>query len=309
MKIRLPLIILFLLIVHIPKNCNSQIPDSISINRTFLFPEGKTKALIMSFDDGLQQDKHLIAIMNKYGIKGTFNLNSGMLDSTAYWLDDYLETQSSYIGKGEITTVYRNHEIASHTVSHPNLTQTESIKIVKEVNDDIESLEVFSGQKIISFAYPFLSANGEVASLLENKTQITNARTGPGTGSFSLPDSLMLWPPTCHHSEAHKYVNAFKTASDSLQLFYIWGHSWEFDQNIENNNWDYMDKLCQNLSGLKEVWYTTTGEFTRYLQAIRSFKFSNSEIKNDSTVPVYLKLDDEIIKLSSKTELIFNFEN
>lgn len=309
MKLHLPLVILLLLISLIPKDCKSQIEDSIYINRNFLYPEGKTKALIMSFDDGLQQDKHLIAIMNKYGIKGTFNLNSGMLDSTAQWLDDYLETQSSYIGKDEITTVYRNHEIASHTVRHPNLTQIESIKIVKEVNDDIDSLEVFSGQKIISFAYPFLSANSEVASLLKNKTQITNARTGPGTGSFSLPDSLMLWLPTCHHSEAHKYVNAFKTASDSLQLFYIWGHSWEFDQNMEYNNWDYIDKLCQNISGLQEVWYTSTGEFARYLQAIRSLKFSNSAMKNDSTVPVYLKLDDEIIKLSPNTEMIFNFEN
>ncbi|WP_321372559.1 polysaccharide deacetylase family protein [uncultured Draconibacterium sp.] len=297
MKLYLTAIILFFLIAHIPKNCNSQIRDSIYINHNFLFPDGKTKALIMSFDDGLQQDKQLIAIMDKYGIKGTFNLNSGMLDSTAYWLDDYLETQSSYIGKDEITTIYRNHEIASHSVSHPNLTQIESIEIIKEVNDDIDSLEEFSGQKIISFAYPFLSANSEVASLLENKTPITNARTGPGTGSFSLPDSLFLWYPTCHHSEAHKYVSAFKTSTDSLQLFYIWGHSWEFDQNIEYNNWDYMDKLCRNLAGLEEVWYTTTGEFAKYLQAIRSLKYSNSVIKNNSAIPVYLQLDDRMIKL------------
>ena len=297
------------MISHISKDCNSQIRDSIYINRTFLFPDGKTKALIMSFDDGLQQDKHLIAIMDKYGIKGTFNLNSGMLDSTAYWLDDYLETQSSYIGKDEITTIYRNHEIASHTVHHPNLTQIESIKITKEVNDDIDSLEVFSGQKIISFAYPFLIANIEIASLLENKTQITNARTGPGTGSFSLPDSLLLWYPTCHHSEAQKYVNAFKTASDSLQLFYIWGHSWEFDQNIEYNNWYYMDNLCQSLTGLQEVWYTSTGEFAKYMQAIRSLKYSQSLVKNSSAIPVYLKLEDRIIKLSPNTEMILNFEN
>ena len=38
---------------------------------------GKYKALTFSFDDGNFDDIRLIKIMNKYGIKGTFNINSG----------------------------------------------------------------------------------------------------------------------------------------------------------------------------------------------------------------------------------------
>ena len=41
------------------------------------FPEGKTKAFTMSYDDGVVQDKRLIALMRSHGVKGTFNLNSG----------------------------------------------------------------------------------------------------------------------------------------------------------------------------------------------------------------------------------------
>ena len=41
------------------------------------FPGGKAKALTMSYDDGKVQDRRLIDIFNKYGIKGTFNLNYG----------------------------------------------------------------------------------------------------------------------------------------------------------------------------------------------------------------------------------------
>ena len=33
------------------------------------FPGGKAKALTMSYDDGKLQDKRLIGIFNKYGIK------------------------------------------------------------------------------------------------------------------------------------------------------------------------------------------------------------------------------------------------
>ena len=36
-----------------------------------LFPEGKTKALTFSYDDGAHQDRRLIEIFNKYGLHGT----------------------------------------------------------------------------------------------------------------------------------------------------------------------------------------------------------------------------------------------
>ena len=39
------------------------------------FPEGKAKALTMSYDDGKIQDERLVSIFNRYGIRGTFNLN------------------------------------------------------------------------------------------------------------------------------------------------------------------------------------------------------------------------------------------
>ena len=36
------------------------------------FPGGKAKALTMSYDDGKVQDRRLIDIFNKYGIKGSY---------------------------------------------------------------------------------------------------------------------------------------------------------------------------------------------------------------------------------------------
>ena len=44
-----------------------------------LFPQGKPKALTLSYDDGVTQDERLIALMKKYGIRGTFNLNPGVM--------------------------------------------------------------------------------------------------------------------------------------------------------------------------------------------------------------------------------------
>jgi signal transduction histidine kinase len=47
---------------------------------TFLrFPEGKMKAVTFSYDDGVGQDIRLVALLDKYGLKGTFNINTLML--------------------------------------------------------------------------------------------------------------------------------------------------------------------------------------------------------------------------------------
>ena len=44
------------------------------------FPGGKHKVLTMSYDDGRIEDRRLIEIFNHYGIKGTFHLNSGLME-------------------------------------------------------------------------------------------------------------------------------------------------------------------------------------------------------------------------------------
>ena len=51
------------------------------------FPGGKAKALTMSYDDGKVQDRRLIDIFNKYGIKGTFNLNYGQFSLITMYSD------------------------------------------------------------------------------------------------------------------------------------------------------------------------------------------------------------------------------
>ena len=40
---------------------------------------GKKKAITFSFDDGVAQDIRVIEILDKYGLKATFNLNSARL--------------------------------------------------------------------------------------------------------------------------------------------------------------------------------------------------------------------------------------
>ena len=43
------------------------------------------KYILLSFDDGTVYDQRLVELLNRYGFKGTFNLNSGLEDFVVYY--------------------------------------------------------------------------------------------------------------------------------------------------------------------------------------------------------------------------------
>ena len=62
----------------------------------------------MSYDDGKLEDRRLVSIFNKYGIKGTFHLNSGLEMDTRIPTSEYQE-------------LYKGHEVSCHTLTHPTI--------------------------------------------------------------------------------------------------------------------------------------------------------------------------------------------
>ena len=70
----------------------------------YTYPGFRNKALTISYDDGLWSDVHLLEILNRYGIQGTFNLNSGCM------------TEERRIGKEKIPALYKGHEIATGNI-------------------------------------------------------------------------------------------------------------------------------------------------------------------------------------------------
>ena len=80
---------------------------------------GKRKAVTFSYDDGVTQDIRLIELMNKYGLKSTFNLNSELLGKRGI-LDRENQRIAHYkIHPEDVRYVYDGHEVAVHTLTHP----------------------------------------------------------------------------------------------------------------------------------------------------------------------------------------------
>ena len=116
---------------------------------------GKLKAITFSYDDAVKQDIRLIEILNKYGLKGTFNLNSGALGQSASIVREGVEIRHDKNAAEDIRHIYEGHEIAAHTLTHPTLTKVESdTEIIRQVEQDRLRLSELAGYEVVGFAYP-----------------------------------------------------------------------------------------------------------------------------------------------------------
>lgn len=226
------------------------------------------KYFTMSFDDGTIQDRRFVEIIDRYNLKCTFNLNSGLFGKKHRIMHDGFDVCHDEIEENEVKELYKNHEIAVHTVTHPNLLKCSKERIISEVNDDYEKLTQLSGKEdIIGMAYPGGPYYDEnvIATILEN-TKVRYARTVASTHSFDAPTRFMEWHPTACIKEkevfslAEQFIDAQPNGAD--MLFYVWGHSFELDKHKED--WSEFERFCKLISGKDDINYVTNGEFYRH---------------------------------------------
>lgn len=232
--------------------------------------DGKMKAVTFSYDDGVWQDRRLVELFDKYGLKATFNLNSGRLGRA----EDY----ATYFGRticvdtvraDEIKTLYAGHEVAAHTLTHPNLTRCPDEEIVRQVEQDRLALSELVGYEVVGMAYPCGGENNNdhVARIIREDTGIRYARTITSTGSFERPQNYFRLDPTCYHLADSTSPYGMSAKMDGLMeraeaflradsgLFYIWGHSYEFD--LFDGAWERFEAFCAAISGKSDVFYGT----------------------------------------------------
>lgn len=220
------------------------------------------KILTLSFDDGTMQDVRLVGILNRYGLKCTFNLNSGLLGQKHRIIHEGIDCDHTEITGDMVHDLYQGHEIAVHTVHHPKLTDLSKDEIIREVKGDQEALEALWGQPIRGMAYPGGPFFNEfvISTILEN-TPITYARTTNSHRTFQLPKRFMEWNPTCHQNDSQLFSLAEQFLNgepDGIQLFYLWGHSFEFDKF---QSWDAFERFCSLMADHREtISFMTNGQ-------------------------------------------------
>ncbi len=269
------------------------------------WPGGRFKVLTLSYDDGKVQDRRLVKILNDHGIRATFNLNSGLTNDT-----------SIRIPKEEWKELYQGHEVAVHTVSHPTLYRSPDLEIVKEILNDREEIERVMHRPIRGMAYPNGACDDRIIGIAKTlgiryarqvndtyaqvcsarqfaKEAEGNMRLGDKTG-FELPEDYYRWTPTCHHNHhlmqyAKEFAALYK--KQYLYMFYVWGHSFEFD---DDDNWNIIEDFAEFIGGRDDIWYATNIEIVDYNEAFANLQFSadNSFVYNPTATDVWLSVND-----------------
>ena len=131
----------------------------------------------------------------------------------------------------------------------------------KEFITDMKNIERIYGTYPVGMAYAYGCVNDTVAKYLKS-IGIKYGRTVESSHSFEIPKESIKLKATCHHDDemlfelAEKFIKA-EPKEDEQMLFYVWGHSYEFDVN---NNWDRIEKFCKMMAGRDDIFYGTNRE-------------------------------------------------
>lgn len=236
--------------------------------------DGKSKVLTLSYDDGVVQDIRLIEILDKHGIKGTFNINTNQ-----YFPEDGV--REKYYGRmtlSEAQKLYTNsgHEVAVHAKNHPFLEQLKTEEIFDEILGDRRNIERQYGTIARGMAYPFGTYNDNVVDCL-SKCGICYSRTVKNTDGFGFPENWLTLHPTCHHNSpklmelARHFAEDKPWGANGNWMFYLWGHSYEFDNN---DNWNVIEEFAEYIGGRDDIWYATNIEIYDYVKAYEALQYN-----------------------------------
>lgn len=263
------------------------------------FPGGKPKAVTFSYDDGVREDIQLVEIINRHGIKCTFNLNNDIMRGENNFTDE--EIKKYFLSNG--------HEVAVHGSMHRALGNVSAIDGIRDVLECRLELEKKTGKIIKGMAYPdtgitvFVNnaSYENIKSYLKDLGIVYSRTLGGDNNSFQLPQDWYAWMPTAHHNNPQimEYIDEFvnmdlstKTycARRQPRLFYMWGHSYEF-RNADN--WEHLEDICAKLGGKDDTWYATNMEIHDYVEAYNSLVYSadGRKVYNPTLVRIWVDVD------------------
>ena len=277
------------------------------------FPGFKMEALTLSYDDGIQSDKRLAELLKSHGMKCTFNINTRTFGSN---------NNPNKLTPEEIKEflIDNGHEVAVHGDCHMAPGIAYPVGGIRDVLQCREKLESAFGMIIRGMAYP----DSGITRMFNGNTKenifaylkdlgIVYSRTLAGdNNSFMLPENFYAWMPTAHHNNPNlmNWTREFLDINEEgymtrkyPRLFYLWGHTYEFDNN---DNWNLIEEFCDTVSGRDDIWYATNIEIYDYVTAYNSLVMSadGRMVYNPTLVEVFFMRDEKKYSIKPGETLI-----
>ncbi len=240
------------------------------------------KFFTVSFDDGTEQDVRLVALMEKYGIRGTVNLSSGLFGQreegvsreTTEALADGTERRirvcydHNILPLEQAKELYSRDyiEIAGHGAHHTHQAALDSEELRAEIAGDAAQLEKIFGRKVRGHIFPYGEYNEECLSVMEEAglvygRYVTSA--GPDA-DFAFHAERGIIRPTCRMTDGfalpllERFISA--PCGDEDMVFYFWGHSFELDYGIDSASDAFLETLFRTAAEADGIEFVTNGE-------------------------------------------------
>jgi len=212
------------------------------------------KIFILSFDDGTVYDKRFVELLNKYGIRATFNLNSGLEDFVWNYEDRFPIRRQVLDGTQE---QYRGHEVASHSLHHHWLNTLTPPQLQREVEEDTAAIKALFGLSEIGFGVPFTACGEREIQII--RKFVRYIRLSEFSDSFALPADPYHIPihGLYNQPDIRQRIADFAKSDLPVSLFVLAGHSYEFEVL---DHWEYIEELLRYIRSF-DFEILTTMEF------------------------------------------------
>lgn len=209
------------------------------------------KIFLLSFDDGTVWDSRFVELLNKYGMKATFNLNSGLEDFVWYYEDKFPIRRQRL---ADTVAQYRGHEIASHSLHHHWLNTLTPPQLSREVGDDCAALKALFVLEDIGFGVPFTACGDREIRLI--RKYVRYIRLSELSDSFAPPADPYHIPihALYNQPDVRQRIAQFAESDLPVSLFVLAGHSYEFEML---DQWDYMEDLLRYIRSFSFEIMTT----------------------------------------------------
>lgn len=259
-----------------------------------LYPYGKKKAFNVTYDDGVLQDVRFVELLNQYELKGTFNLNSALMEKEFEWIHEkgYVVKR---LGMDAVRSLYAGHEIASHTLNHPYMYELSKEGVMWELAEDKRRLAALSGKEIKGFAVPF-DYYSELIEECVKECGFAYGRISEMCHSFHPQNDFYRWKATVFHCEAclEELTTKFLETDEELALFQIVGHSYDLDTE---NMWDRMEAVFGRIGKQDDILAMTTIEMIEYLKAMAQAEITERYIQNHSDRSLWFAVNETVCEV------------
>ena len=220
--------------------------------------------MLLSFDDGTVHDPKFVELLNRYQIPCTFNLNSGLEQFVWQYRDRWVARQNLRWAKQ--MDIYRGHEVASHTLTHPYLTSLSEEGLLWEVGEDCRRLKEIFGLEKIGFGVPFTFCGEREIDILKNHGLVEYIRLSEEREDFSLPEDRyhIRFNGLFNQVDIRERIDAFVRYEAPVSLFVLCGHSYEMEMDEQ---WEQVEDLLRYIRSYPQITCMTTMDFVkRYYQ-------------------------------------------